>query len=114
MKSTIKLQWDCRRGGGIFLGLRAHFPVRIVFDDGEIRPVVDIILGFAVFSILIEVAGRLIDHQVRGCSDAPLPSLQEMYKKHPPSNNSKALVGNGVCFIHSATKNEVPVEKGMK
>lgn len=31
---VIRARWHARRAGGLFVGLRLHFPVRVLFNDG--------------------------------------------------------------------------------
>ena len=47
---SVTLEWHCKPGGGLFLGVRYHFPTSIE-EQGNYNLIT---IGFIVFSIKIE------------------------------------------------------------
>lgn len=39
---VIRLAWNARRAGGLFLGFRLSFPSNVLFDDGSVRSSVQV------------------------------------------------------------------------
>ena len=63
MSATVDIQWTWRPGGGLFVGLRVHRPVRVLFDCGEVRDVVSASIGFGPVSVLLEFKSRVIENR---------------------------------------------------
>lgn len=56
---AARFRWHARKGGGLSVGIRVDFPVTSIFDNGEIRPLVRINVGFLVASLSVEFRGRV-------------------------------------------------------
>ena len=54
----VKLIWNARRAGGLFIGIRLSFPTNVLFDDGSTRSSVQLSVGLLVATILTEFRGK--------------------------------------------------------
>ena len=57
---VMRFKWHCRRGGGLFLGLRIHFPASIVYGNGETRIVTHLSFGFLFATLEVEFRGKCV------------------------------------------------------
>ena len=57
---VFRFKWHCRRGGGLFLGLRIHFPAHIIYGNGETRIVTHTSFGFLLATLEIELRGKCV------------------------------------------------------
>jgi hypothetical protein len=55
---VIRLVWNVRRAGGLFLGFRLSFPSNVLFDDGYVRSSVQVSVGLLVVTLLTEFRGK--------------------------------------------------------
>ena len=56
---TIKAKWHARRAGGLFLGVRLHFPVSVLFEDiTDTRQVWYLAIGLLVATIELQYRGK--------------------------------------------------------
>jgi hypothetical protein len=60
----VRFKWHCRRAGGLFLGLRIHFPCQVVYDNGEVRMTTYSSFGFLFATLEIEFRGKCL--RIRG------------------------------------------------
>ncbi|MFA5385343.1 MAG: hypothetical protein WC364_11915 [Eubacteriales bacterium] len=52
---VVRVRWHARKAGGLFVGIRVSFPASILFDNGEVRPSV----GLLVATVDMEFRGRV-------------------------------------------------------
>lgn len=72
MKLSFDWTWHARRSGGLFLGVRLHFPTCVLFDDKIVRDVYGLRIGLIVATVGIElgVRERKLPEHGWGTSDA--------------------------------------------
>jgi hypothetical protein len=54
----VKLIWNARRAGGLFIGIRLSFPSNVLFDDKSTRSSMQLSVGLLVITILMEFRGQ--------------------------------------------------------
>jgi hypothetical protein len=56
---VIRTKWHARRAGGLFIGLRLHFPVTVLFDDiMDTRRLWLLCIGLLVVTIELEYRSK--------------------------------------------------------
>lgn len=56
MKIRPTVKWTCRNSGGIFFGVRYHFPISVVEFDSDFRATVrQLSIGFGPFTVQFDL-----------------------------------------------------------
>jgi hypothetical protein len=58
----VKLIWNARRAGGLFIGIRLSFPTNVLFDDKSTRTSMQLSVGLLVVTILMEFRSKPIEN----------------------------------------------------
>ena len=56
---VVRVRWHARKAGGLFVGLRVSFPASVLFDNGEVRPTMQVNVGLLVATVDMEFRGRV-------------------------------------------------------
>ena len=67
---VVRVRWHARKAGGLFVGIRFSFPVSILFDNGEVRPTLQVNVGLLVATVDIEFRGRVMSTHNAEVSDS--------------------------------------------
>jgi hypothetical protein len=56
---VVRVRWNARKAGGLFLGLRVSFPVSIIYNNGEVRSTWNVNVGLLVVTVSLEFRERV-------------------------------------------------------
>ncbi len=59
-RAAFEARRTLRRGGGLYVGIRLEFPVRVLFEDGTVRREWRISLGLLAWQLVLKLRGRAL------------------------------------------------------